>query len=161
MRVEISWLIPVQDVSGTVGTIVPCAEGTKATVFIPLQWQHQDMFLRVAGKVDTDTLSTARSALCSHPCNTPSVEGSVAKDVRHLIRDVCKCEKHCLLKIFMYLSWSFRGQSHSANSGNVDQDGRKARSPSCRLQGSGAVRRAAGIRRADDDLRGAVEQTRR
>ena len=70
----------------------------------PLQRQYQDIFLRVAGKVNID-MSSARSVLCSHPCCTTSIEGSVAKDVRHLIRDVFKCEKHCLLKILsLYVS---------------------------------------------------------
>lgn len=69
-----------------------------------LQRQHQDVFLRVASKIDTE-MSSARSVLCSHPCITPSLEGSVAKDVRCLIRDVFKCEKHCLLKILsLYVS---------------------------------------------------------
>lgn len=54
-------------------TMVPWAEGMKATVFIP-ESHHQDIFLRVAGKVNTDMLSSARSVLCSHPCNTPSIK---------------------------------------------------------------------------------------
>lgn len=100
----------------------------------PPQRQRQDIFLRVAGKVDTDMLSSARSFLCSHPCNTPSVKGSVAKDVRHLMGDVFKCEKHCLLKILsLYVSQLVRDQSHSTNSGNIDQDSRKARRWGCRL----------------------------